>query len=85
MREAAGVVRDDAVHAGGVHVRELPLEHAVRHLGVLEAEAAAEPAAHRRFGHLDDLDTGDLAQQRAGLVVHAQHVRRLARVVVGRA
>src|SRR5439155_15732915 len=44
MREAAGVVRDDAVHAGGVHVRELPLEHAVRDLRVLEAEAAAEPA-----------------------------------------
>src|SRR5882672_9447998 len=82
MRQAAGIVRDDAIHPGGVDVRELALEHAVRDLGVLEAERAAEPAADRRLGHLHDLDAGDLTEERAWVLVDAEDVRGLTRVVV---
>src|SRR5467141_3818787 len=85
MREAPGVVRDDAVDAGRIDIRELALEHPVRDLRVFEAERTAESAAHRRLRHLDQLDAGDLAEQRARILMDAEDVRRLTRVVVGSA
>src|SRR5207245_5238868 len=85
MRQAARVVSDDAIDPRRFDVGELALEHPVRDLGVLEAEASAEPAADRRLRHLHDLDTGDVAEQPPRLVMHTEHVRRLTCVVVGRA
>src|SRR6266550_7100390 len=84
VRQASGIVRDHAVHPGGVDVRELSLEHTVRDLRVLEAERSPEPAADRGLRHLCDLDAGDLAQQRARVLMNTEDVRGLAGIVVGR-
>src|SRR5205807_7224733 len=83
MRQAARVVSDDAIDPRRFDVGELALEHPVRDLGVLEAEASAEPEADRRLRHLKHHDAGDVAEQRPRLVMHAEHVRRLTCVVVG--
>src|SRR5438093_2076490 len=85
MGEAARVVRDDAVDSGRLDVRELALQHAIRELGILEAERATEPAADRGLRHLDDLDARDLAQERSRILMDAQDVRGLAGIVIRRA
>ena len=82
MREASGVIRDDELRRGRVGIRELAIENARRDLGVIERERPSEAATHARFGHLGDLETGDLAQQTPRLVVEAQDVRGLAGIVV---
>src|SRR5438094_9899842 len=85
VREAAGIVGDHEVHARRLDARELAFEDAVGDLWEFEAERSAEAAAHRRLGHLDDLHTGDLPQERPRRLANPEHVRRLAGVVVGRA
>src|SRR5207247_9201246 len=79
------LVLEHAVNAGCLDVRELALENAVRDLWEFEAERSAEAAADRRLRHFDDLNTGDLAQERSRRLPDPEHVRRLAGVVIGRA
>src|SRR5439155_26214719 len=85
VREAAGIVGDHEVHSRRFDVRELALEDTVRDLWEFEAERSAEAATDRRLRHLDDLHAGDLPQQRPRRFPDAEHVRRLAGVVVSRA
>ena len=82
VHEAAEVAREHQLGTGGGDVGCLVVDHFGRDLRVLDAEGAAEAAAHLGAGQLDQLETAYALQQAARLLLDAELAQAGAGIVV---
>ena len=83
MHEARVVARRDDLRPGVEGAAQLVGEHGHRDVGVLDGEGAAEAAALRGLGQLDQVDAAYRPQQPHRRVAHAQLTQRMAGRVPG--
>src|SRR2546421_1491914 len=83
VQDASGIVRDQDLRPGAVHVLQLPIDDAPSHLRRVEGGGAPEAAADTGLGQLAELQPADLRQQPARAAVGVQDVEGLAEGVIG--
>jgi hypothetical protein len=85
LKHASGVRADDDARSGPFDRIELAREQRVGHRRLLQVVGTGAPAAHVRLRHLDELESGHAAQQRARCGGDALRVGKVAGFLVRRA
>ena len=84
VEQAAEIAGEQRVGAGRRDIRGLVAHHLVGDLRILDAERAAEAAAHFGARQLGELRPVDRAQEKARLLLDAELAQARAGIVIGR-